>query len=133
MPYCRSNQLFKGILDDKATASFNGKIYVNQDAQKTVAFQRNNNILLSDAAKIYTKPHLEIYADDVKCTHGATIGQLDEDAFFYMRSRGIEKTKARNLLIYAFASDVIDRIKMDAIRERIADLFAEKLHTSKPV
>jgi Fe-S cluster assembly protein SufD len=132
-PHCNSHELYRGILDDNARGVFNGKIYVHPNAQKTNAIQANNCILLSDGANIDTKPQLEIYADDVKCTHGATIGQLDEDAFFYMRSRGIEKTKARNLLIYAFASDVINRIPDGAIRERIADLFADKLHTSKPV
>jgi Fe-S cluster assembly protein SufD len=132
-PHCNSHELYKGILDDKARGVFNGKIYVHPNAQKTNAIQANNCILLSDNANMDTKPQLEIYADDVKCTHGATIGQLDEDAFFYMRSRGIEKTKARNLLIYAFASDVIDRIQIDAMRERIAKLFADKLHTIKLV
>jgi Fe-S cluster assembly protein SufD len=132
-PHCNSHELYKGILDDKASGVFNGKIYVRTDAQKTNAIQANNCLLLSDNASIDTKPQLEIYADDVKCTHGATIGQLDEDAYFYMRSRGIDTIKARNLLIFAFAGEVIDRIDIAPIREKIADLFVAKLRTIKPV
>jgi Fe-S cluster assembly protein SufD len=131
-PNCNSIELYKGILDDNARGVFNGKIFVRQDAQKTNAIQANNCILLSDNAAIDTKPQLEIFADDVRCTHGATVGQLDEDAFFYMRARGIEKTTARNLLIHAFAADVFDRIEVDPIREKILDIFIEKLHTIKP-
>jgi Fe-S cluster assembly protein SufD len=130
--HCESHELYKGILDEKARGVFNGKIYVRPDAQKTNAIQANNCILLSDTATIDTKPQLEIFADDVKCTHGATIGQLDEDAYFYMRSRGINKTMARNLLIHAFASEVLDKINIDPIRESIADLFIDKLHTVRP-
>ncbi len=130
--HCESHELYKGILDDKARGVFNGKIFVRPDAQKTNAIQSNNCILLSDRATIDTKPQLEIFADDVKCTHGATIGQLDEDAYFYMRSRGIEKTKARKLLIYAFASEVLDKISIDAVREKISDWFSNKLHAIKP-
>lgn len=132
-PHCNSHELYKGILNDRAGGVFNGKIYVRPDAQKTNAIQANNCLLLSDDATIDTKPQLEIYADDVKCTHGATVGQLDEEAFFYLRSRGIDKEVARNLLIYAFASDVIDRIEIDQVRERMANLLADKLHTIKPV
>jgi Fe-S cluster assembly protein SufD len=126
-PYCKSNQLFKGILDDKATASFNGKIYVSPDAQKTEAFQRNNNILLSDDAKIYTKPHLEIYADDVKCSHGATVGQLDNEALFYIKTRGISEKEAKYLLMYAFANEIISKISVPYLKERIIDLVDKRL------
>jgi Fe-S cluster assembly protein SufD len=130
--YCESHELYKGILDEKAAGVFNGKIFVRPDAQKTNAFQSNNCILLSDQAIIDTKPQLEIFADDVKCTHGATVGQLNEEAYFYMRSRGIEKSNARKLLIYAFASEVVDKISFHPARERVLDLFSDKLHTVKP-
>lgn len=126
-PYCKSNQLFKGILDDKATGAFNGKIYVNNAAQKTEAYQRNNNILLSSDARIYTKPHLEIYADDVKCSHGATVGQLDNEALFYIRSRGISYKEAKFLLMYAFANEIISKINVGYLKERIIDLVDKRL------
>lgn len=129
---CESHELYKGILDDSAEGVFNGKIYVRPDAQKTNAIQSNNCILLSDQATIDTKPQLEIFADDVKCTHGATVGQLNEDAYFYMRTRGIEKLDARKLLIYAFASEVVDKISIDTVRDKILDWFSEKLKTVKP-
>lgn len=131
-PHCESNELYKGILDEKAEGVFNGKIFVRPDAQKTNAIQSNNCILLSDQATIDTKPQLEIFADDVKCTHGATIGQLNEDAYFYMRARGIEKSNARKLLIFAFASEVVEKIKFDPVREKVLEWFAEKLHALKP-
>jgi Fe-S cluster assembly protein SufD len=131
-PHCESNELYKGILDEKAEGVFNGKIFVRPDAQKTNAIQSNNCILLSDQATIDTKPQLEIFADDVKCTHGATIGQLNEDAYFYMRARGIEKSNARKMLIYAFASEVVDKITFDPVREKVLDWFSDKLHTIKP-
>jgi Fe-S cluster assembly protein SufD len=118
-PHCNSHELYKGILDGKARGVFNGKIYVRQDAQKTDAKQTNQTLLLSDDATINTKPQLEIYADDVKCTHGATVGQLDAESLFYLRSRGIGAAEARALLTYAFANDVICRIKVDALRERL--------------
>lgn len=126
-PYCRSNQLFKGILDDKATGAFNGKIYVDIDAQKTEAFQRNNNILLSTDARMNTKPHLEIYADDVKCSHGATVGQLDNEALFYIRSRGISDKEAKFLLMYAFANEIISKISVPYLKERIINLVDKRL------
>jgi Fe-S cluster assembly protein SufD len=126
-PHCNSHELYKGILDDKSHGIFNGKIFVRQAAQKTNAIQSNNCILLSDDATIDTKPQLEIFADDVKCTHGATVGQLDEEAYFYMRSRGIDQQKARMLLIHAFASEVIDRISDETLRERVTALFRGKL------
>ncbi|HUS85732.1 MAG TPA: Fe-S cluster assembly protein SufD [Bacteroidales bacterium] len=126
-PDCTSNQLFKGVLDDFATGVFNGKIYVNKGAQKTRAYQKNNSILLSDDARMDTKPHLEIYADDVKCSHGATIGQLDEDAMFYLRSRGINKDEAKLMLMFGFAHEVIEKIKFPALRDRIDNLVLQRL------
>jgi Fe-S cluster assembly protein SufD len=126
-PNSISNQLFKGVLDDYATGAFNGRILVRQDAQKTEAYQSNNNILLTDDAKMNTKPQLEIYADDVKCSHGATVGQLDHDALFYLRSRGINFKEARLLLMYAFAHEVIEKIKVKPLQERIHDLVDKRL------
>ena len=119
VPHCASHELYKGILDDKARGVFNGKIYVRQDAQKTDAKQTNKTLLLSEDATINTKPQLEIYADDVKCTHGATVGQLDDESIFYLRSRGIGLEEARNLLTYAFANDVVGRVKVESLRERL--------------
>jgi Fe-S cluster assembly protein SufD len=126
-PNCTSNQHYKGVLDDTSTGSFNGKIHVYPDAQKTAAFQTNNNILLSDTAKMNTKPQLEIYADDVKCSHGATVGQLDEDALFYLQSRGIPKDESRLLLMDAFADGVISRIEQTILQIRIRDLVGKRL------
>jgi Fe-S cluster assembly protein SufD len=126
-PHCYSQQLVKGVLDGNATGAFNGKIYVGKGAIKTEAYQRNNNILLSGTAKMNTKPLLEIYNDDVKCSHGATIGQLDTNALFYIRSRGIGYTEAQHLLMYAFANEVIGKIKLDALRERIIDMVDKRL------
>ena len=126
-PHCTSNQLFKGILEDDATGSFNGKILVRKDAQKTLAYQKNNNILLSTAARMNTKPHLEIYADDVKCSHGATVGQLDMDAMFYLRSRGIGEKEARHLLMYAFANEIVGKISIPVLKDRIIDLVDKRL------
>jgi len=126
-PNCSSNELYKGILDDMSTGAFNGKIYVHREAQKTNAYQRNNNILLSGDAKINSKPQLEIYADDVKCSHGATVGQLDEEALFYLRSRGIDEKESRLLLMYAFAHEIINNIKETALRERMDGLVDKRL------
>ncbi|MBN2349433.1 MAG: Fe-S cluster assembly protein SufD [Bacteroidales bacterium] len=126
-PHCHSDQLFKGILDDEATGTFNGKIYVAKDAQKTEAYQRNNNILLSKTAKMNSKPQLEIYADDVKCSHGATMGQLDNDALFYLRTRGINEKEARHLLMYAFANEVISITNVPHLKERIIELVDKRL------
>lgn len=126
-PDCYSRQLFKGILDDKATGSFNGHIMVRKDAQKTNAFQTNKNILISDEAKMNTKPQLEIYADDVKCSHGATTGQLDEDALFYLQSRGIPRSEARLLMLNAFLHEVIDKINILPLRNRISELVGKRL------
>lgn len=124
---CRSNQLFKGIMDDASTAVFNGHVKVLQGAQKTEAFQSNKNILLSDKAKITTRPFLEIYADDVKCSHGATIGQLDENAMFYMRARGISYPNARMLLLYAFADEIINRVNITPLHVYIEDSVKKRL------
>lgn len=127
VPECSSNEKYKGILDDEARGVFSGKIYVHKDAQKTTAYQLNRNLLLTDTAQINTKPHLEIYADDVKCTHGAAVGQLDPEAMFYLRSRGIGFPEARMLLMFAFAHDIISEIKIDPLRDRIDDLVARRL------
>lgn len=122
-----STQLYKGIIDDEASAVFNGHIIVQRDAQRTNAFQTNRNILLNDNAKVTTKPFLEIYADDVKCSHGATVGQLNPEALFYLRSRGICEKNARMLLMYAFASEVVNKIKIDILRDRIDDMVQKRL------
>ncbi len=127
-PHCQSNQLFKNVLDDESTGAFAGRIHVVRDAQKTNAFQRNNNLLLTDKATIQTKPQLIIDADDVKCSHGATVGQIDEEALFYLRARGIEENKARLMMMNAFAHEVIQEIKVDALRERIDDLVEKRLN-----
>jgi Fe-S cluster assembly protein SufD len=126
-PNCFSNEFYKGIMADSSTAVFNGKIMVRQDAQKTNAYQSNKNILLSDQAHIYTKPQLEIFADDVKCSHGATTGQLDEEALFYLRSRGIGEADARQMLTYAFAEEVLDNIQNEPLRAYLNQLVEEKL------
>lgn len=126
-PECISRELFKGVLDDHASGVFNGHIKVHRDAQQTNAFQTNKNILLSDKASIDTKPFLEIYADDVKCSHGATIGQLDAEALFYIRSRGISESNAKILLMYAFAADVINKISIPELRQRMDDMVKKRL------
>lgn len=126
---CFSNELYKGIIGDHATGVFNGKIMVRADAQKTNAYQSNANILLSDDATIYSKPQLEIFADDVKCSHGATSGQLSKEEMFYLRSRGISEADAKALLLNAFASDVIDSVKIDSLRENLLDTLQEKLRS----
>ena len=115
-PHCSSREIYKGVLDEQSTGVFHGRILVHPGAQKTDSKQTNNNLLLSDRALVNSKPQLEIYADDVKCTHGATIGQLDEEALFYLRCRGIDYKTARSLLIYAFASELIRRVKVEAVR-----------------
>jgi Fe-S cluster assembly protein SufD len=127
MPHCLSNELYKGILDGKSSGVFNGKIMVRQDAQKTNAYQSNKTILLSDNAQMNTKPQLEIFADDVKCTHGATTGQLDEEALFYLRSRGIGEQSARTMLNIAFAADVLGNIKHEGLRSALQALAEQKL------
>ena len=126
-PNSYSNELYKGILDEKSTGVFNGKIYVRQDAQKTNAFQSNNNILLSEDATLHTKPQLEIWADDVKCSHGCTSGQLDEDAIFYLRARGINEKNAKAMLLNAFAAETMEHTKVESVREEIQSLIDKKL------
>ena len=126
-PNCESHQNYKGIFDGNATGVFNGKIYVEKEAQKTDAFQQNNNILISEKATINAKPQLEIFADDVKCSHGCTVGQLDESAMFYMQSRGIPKKEAKALLMYAFSNEVIESIRIPELKTRITNLIASKL------
>lgn len=126
-PNCESHQDYKGIFGENSTGVFNGKIIVNKEAQKTNAFQSNNNILISDKATINTKPQLEIFADDVKCSHGCTIGQLDESAMFYMRSRGIPEKEAKALLMYAFSNNVLSSVKIPEIKQRITKIIANKL------
>jgi Fe-S cluster assembly protein SufD len=124
-PHCNSREVYKGVLEDKAQGVFNGKIIVRPDAQKTDSKQSNKNLLLSEDATINTKPQLEIYADDVKCTHGATVGQIDPDAVFYLRSRGISVQDARSLLTFAFANDIMEQIKYEPLREQLRErLFA---------
>lgn len=122
-PRCSSRQFYNGILDGHAHGVFHGRIIVHKDAQKTDAKQTNRNLLLSDDAQIDTKPQLEIYADDVKCTHGATIGQIEGDALFYLRSRGIDEVSARKLLLFAFASECLDRMKPGPVRRHVEDLI----------
>lgn len=127
VPNCNSNEMYKNILDDDATGAFNGRILVREDAQKTQAFQSNKNVLLTDTARFYTKPQLEIYADDVKCTHGATVGQIDEEAQFYLQSRGIGGKEARMMLMYAFAYEIIEQIRVPVLTERYGDLVEKRL------
>jgi Fe-S cluster assembly protein SufD len=125
-PHCNSHELYKGILNDQAHGVFNGKIFVRPDAQKTDAKQTNKVLLLSDSATINTKPQLEIFADDVKCTHGATVGQLDAESIFYLRSRGVGLDEARALLTYAFANDVIGRIKIESLRAWLENIVMRR-------
>ncbi len=126
-PHCNSSELFKGVLDESSSAIFNGYVHVNKDAQKTNAFQRNNNILMTEDAKVDTMPFLEIYADDVKCSHGATVGQLDNEAMFYLMQRGISQKDARMLLMYAFAAEVTDKIDIAPLRISIEDMVKKRL------
>lgn len=127
VPHCESHELYKGIYDGNSTGVFNGKIIVHKDAQKTNAFQQNDNILVSDRASVDTKPQLEIYADDVKCSHGCTVGQLDEEALFYLQSRGIPEKEAKALLMYAFANDALREVGIRQLREKVNMLIAKKL------
>lgn len=126
-PHSVSNELYKGVMDGSSTGVFNGKIFVRQDAQKTNAYQQNRNILLSDNSSINTKPQLEIWADDVKCSHGATTGNLDEEALFYLRSRGIAENEARALLIHAFGNEIIDKISLEPLRVYLEQVVMERL------
>jgi len=127
VPDCTSDELYKGIVAEKGTGVFNGKVYVKQDAQRTRAYQSNANILQDDDAKVYTKPELEIYADDVKCSHGCTIGRLDEKGLFYLRSRGVSEAEARRMLSHAFMTQVLERITNEEWRKHLASLIDAKL------
>jgi len=129
-PHCNSHQLYKGILDGNGRAVFNGKIFVREGAQKTDAMQTNKNLLLSDKARVDTKPQLEIYADDVKCAHGAAIGQIDPEELFYLETRGIGPELGRNLLTYGFAEEVIAKIKIESIRSKLDEIVLRQLHAS---
>lgn len=126
-PHCTSNEHFKGVMDDAALANFSGCIRVRPDAQKTEAYQANNNLLLSDSARINAKPQLIIDADDVKCSHGATVGQIDEEAMFYLRSRGIGREEARMMMMFGFAHDIIRHVKLEPLREKIDELIEKRL------
>ncbi|WP_316821162.1 Fe-S cluster assembly protein SufD [Pedobacter gandavensis] len=126
-PNCFSNQLYKGIADDTATGIFSGRIIVRPDAQKTNAYQSSKNIILSERASINAKPQLEIFADDVKCSHGCTVGQLDEEALFYLRARGIPLKTAESLLLQAFASDILDQIRLEPLRKHVEQLIVDQL------
>jgi Fe-S cluster assembly protein SufD len=132
-PNCSSHELYKAIIDGKSRGVFNGKIFVRADAQKTDAKQTNKTLLLSDEATVDTKPQLEIFADDVKCTHGATVGQLDAEQVFYLRSRGIDETAARDILTFAFASDVVRRVHVDPLRDQLETLIHERLDQGRLV
>ncbi|MDY3536921.1 Fe-S cluster assembly protein SufD [Riemerella anatipestifer] len=129
-PNCESYQNYKGVFKDNAHGVFNGKVFVDKIAQKTNAYQQNNNILLSEGATIDSKPQLEIFADDVKCSHGCTVGQLNEDALFYLRARGISKNEAQALLLYAFANDAMENIDIEPLKLKISKLLAEKLEVN---
>jgi len=124
---CNSNEHYKGILSGKSTGVFNGRIHVHPDAQKTDAIQKNQNLLLSDDAIIHTKPELEIYADDVKCTHGATVGQLDEKGLFYLRSRGLNRNEAQQMLIRAYVNEIIENVSDEKIRSKLMELILDRL------
>jgi Fe-S cluster assembly protein SufD len=126
-PRCASRQFYNGVLDERASGVFHGRIVVHPEAQKTDAKQTNRNLLLSDQAQIDTKPQLEIYADDVKCTHGATIGQIEAEALFYLRSRGIDEISARKLLLAAFAGECLDRMKPGLVRSHVEGLILHSL------
>lgn len=126
-PDCKSFQLYKGIMDDDAEASFHGHVVVQPDAQRTNAFQTNRNILLTDKAKINTQPFLEIYADDVQCSHGATVGQLDDEALYYLRTRGIGERSARKLLMFAFANEICQHVDIQALKDRLSDMVQRRL------
>jgi Fe-S cluster assembly protein SufD len=129
-PHCTSHQLYKGILDGKSRAVFNGKVFVHKGAQQTDARQTNRNLLLSNEARVDTKPQLEIFADDVKCAHGATVGQLEEEELFYLASRGLDPDIARNLLTYGFAEEVITKIKLESIKAQLDEAVLNRLHSN---
>lgn len=127
VPQCMSNEHFKGVLDDKSTVAFSGRINVKKNAQQTEAYQNNNNLLLTEDAKVFTKPQLVIDADDVKCSHGATVGQIDEDATFYLRARGIGEKEARMMMMFAFTHEIIGKIRIEPIKNRIGELVEKRL------
>ncbi|MCC6371697.1 MAG: Fe-S cluster assembly protein SufD [Bacteroidia bacterium] len=127
VPNCESNELYKGIANDKSTGVFNGKIFVRKDAQKTNAYQSSKNILLSDDATIDTKPQLEIYANDVKCSHGTSTGKIDEEALFYLNARGIGKESAKKMLLSSFAQEVINKIEVESLRDKVTQLFENNI------
>ena len=129
--HCVSNELYKGVLDDASTGVFNGKVFVRQDAQKINAFQSNANVLLSDNASMNSKPELEIYADDVKCSHGSTTGQIDEEAIFYLRARGISEKSAKSLLLHGFIGDVLDKFTSEDVKMKVTTLVNNKLGVTK--
>jgi Fe-S cluster assembly protein SufD len=129
MPRGESNQLYKGIVMDKSRAVFNGKIFVYQDAQKTNAFQQSNNVLFSEQATVNAKPQLEIFADDVKCSHGTTIGQLNKEALFYLKSRGIGEAQAKQLMVKAFAYDVAEKIQIESLRAYIESMIEMEMES----
>ncbi|MEO9022188.1 MAG: Fe-S cluster assembly protein SufD [Ginsengibacter sp.] len=131
-PNCFSNELYKGVMDDKSTGVFSGKIYVRPDAQKTNAYQINNNILLSEKASVNTKPQLEIFADDVKCSHGCTVGRLDDEALFYLRARGISKEHAQAMLLQAFAASIVEQVKIEPLRKYAEELINDRLSGEEP-
>ncbi|HHL53344.1 MAG TPA: SufD family Fe-S cluster assembly protein, partial [Flammeovirgaceae bacterium] len=124
---CNSNELYKGILAANTTGVFNGKVFVRPGAQKTNAFQSNKNILLDDSATINTKPQLEIWADDVKCSHGCTTGQIDKEQLFYLRARGLDEASARKLLLRAFAEEIIEKVAIEELREYLEEILDSKL------
>ncbi|HEX4373064.1 MAG TPA: Fe-S cluster assembly protein SufD, partial [Puia sp.] len=126
-PNCQSNELYKGVMKDESTGIFNGKIFVRKDAQKTNAFQKNNNLMLSNKAIVDSKPQLEIFADDVKCSHGSTVGQFNEEALFYLKSRGIGDERAKALLIHAFAYDIIEKMPLAPVKAWVNKLIEEGL------
>ncbi len=126
-PNCNSDEIYKGVYDDRSRAVFNGKIMVRPGAQKTNAFQQNHNVLIGEQSSVDTKPQLEIFADDVKCSHGCTVGQLDEEALFYLRSRGIPAHESKALLLYAFGEDVISKVDLPELRQRLSRIMAKKL------
>lgn len=130
-PGCLSNELYKGVIDGKATGVFNGRIYVRQEAQKTNAYQSNRNVLIGPNASVNAKPQLEIFADDVKCSHGCTVGRLDETALFYMRTRGIGEEMARALLLQAFAADIVNQVNIPRLKTALQEMIAERLHTEQ--
>ncbi|HVF87595.1 MAG TPA: Fe-S cluster assembly protein SufD, partial [Pyrinomonadaceae bacterium] len=127
-PHCTSHQNYKGILDGKSRAVFNGRVFVHRDAQQTDAVQSNKNLLLSTEARVDTKPQLEIFADDVKCAHGATVGQLEEEELFYLASRGLHPELARNLLTYGFAEELIEKIKIESIKTQLDEAILNRLN-----